>query len=93
MIDAEIEANGKSDVRHEARNYCNQPLRQPQSTGFSDSREYRVFGDELPEQAPARGAERDAHAHLAPARIIQCQNQVGNVRACNEQNSTCKCKE
>ena len=58
-----------------------EPERQQQRDGSRGEAEREAFGHELADDAPARGAERQADADLAPARDRARQLQVRHVHA------------
>ena len=51
--------------------------------------EHAAFGGELTNQRHAGRADRDAHGHLAIARAGAREQQVCQVRACNQENQRC----
>ena len=52
-------------------------------------REAQAFGQQLPDQAAAARAERQAHRHLAVPRRGARQQQVAEIRARDEQHEPC----
>ena len=60
-------------------------LREQQSGGAADRREHDALGDQLANDAPAVAADRGAHRQLALARRGAHQQQVGDVRARDQQ--------
>ena len=56
-----------------------------QSEGSTEEGQQRRFGEQLPNQPPAAGADRQTHGHLLLPRIAACQQQVGDVRAGDQQ--------
>ena len=55
--------------------------RQPDTQEARRQSEQRTFGEQLPDQSPARGADRGAHDHLARADAGARQEQVRHVGA------------
>ena len=59
--------------------------REQQPGGRAERRQHAAFGDQLPHQPAAAGAERGAHGDLAAARFRARDQQVGDVGAGDEQ--------
>ena len=62
-----------------------EPDRQQHPDQRAGGGEHEAFGQRLPDQAPSRRAQREPHGHLLLARRGPGQQQVGHVRAGDEQ--------
>ena len=69
----------------EGREEIGAPRRQDQRGRAAEGSQDQAFGHELPQDPPAAGAERDAHANLALPFRRAGQQQAGNVEARNQQ--------
>jgi hypothetical protein len=63
----------------------NHAPREPQPDQGSGHRQQRAFGEEEPRDGESARAERAANRHLAPSGVGADQEQVGDVRAGDEQ--------
>ena len=61
------------------------PVRDQEAEAAGEEREQQALGEELAHQPAARGAEREAHRHLALARRRAREQQVRDVRAGDQQ--------
>ena len=61
------------------------PMRDEQAEQCAGAREQQAFGQQLPRDPQSRRAERDAQAELVPSRSGPGQQQVGEVRARDQQ--------
>ena len=71
--------------RRELAKQVNAADREHGSQRAADQREHQALGDELPEDAPAAGADRQAHRDLALSRGAADEQQAGDVRAHDQQ--------
>ena len=76
------------ETRDAARADCNQQLKAPVGDGDAERagqhRQHEAFGQQLPEDPPAGRADRRAHRDLALAAGGVREEQVGDVRACDQ---------
>ena len=61
-------------------------IRQQQADQPARDGEHEAFGQQLPDDAPAAGAEGGAHGHFFLPRERTRQQQVRHIRAGDEQN-------
>ena len=71
--------------RRELAQHADEPDRQHGAEHAADQREQQALGDELPEDAPAAGADRQAHRDLALSGGAADEQQAGDVRAHDQQ--------
>ena len=79
-------------TRQVARLYAQQKLQAPRAEDHAaeaaDESEQQAFGQQLPDQAPARGTEGRADRELLLPRCRPRQQQIGDVRADDQQHET-----
>ena len=81
QIDRRVEVVGR-ELRDEERRPEAGDRQPERRAGAGDE---QALADELPRDARARGAEREAHRQIAPPRVGARQHQVRDVRARDEQ--------
>ena len=64
------------------------PPREQQSGGCAEQHEHDAFGEQLTDQSAAAGADREPDRDLVLPGRRAGQQQVGNVRAPDEENDT-----
>ena len=72
-------------VRMESHDEGTAAIRQGAANRPSQQSEGQIFDYELPNQRPLRGADCHSHRDFARAAGIPCQQQIRNVRTCNEE--------
>ena len=70
----------------QAQQHPHAPIGEGQAGQSTDDREDYGFGDQLRDQAPASGADGDADRDFLSPRRRARQQQVGHVRAGDQQN-------
>ena len=81
----ELEADREGGRRHQAREHVPAPVRHEHADPAGQQAEDGALGEQLPDQTPTVGAERDAQPDLAAPRDGPRQEQIGHVGAGDEQ--------
>ena len=71
--------------RHERADELERQVRDAEARHAADQRQQYRLGKQQCEQLPARRAQREAHTHLRGATGASSEQQVGDVRACDQQ--------
>jgi hypothetical protein len=83
---AQLERDQRSVVcGHDRRNQIERPCRDEQPGHGSERRKQNRLGQQLRDELPAVGADRQTHGHLRGAAGAADQQQVGDVRAGDQQ--------
>ena len=82
----QLELQRSGDLRRQQRRDERQrPARDDQAGDAAEHREHARLGEQLRDQLPAAGADRQPHGHLGRAARAAREQQVGDVRAGDQQ--------
>jgi hypothetical protein len=84
-VGRDLDADWNGKLRHHGEEQRRQPGRQQQAGEAADSKHHDRFGKEEAHQAPAAGAERQAHCDFTRASGAARQQHPGEVHARNQQ--------
>ena len=85
VVDRQVELERERQLRDERVDRAGEPAGQYDARRAAERGQHEALGHQLPHQAPAPGAERQAHGDLAPPRCTAAQEQAGDVRTPDEQ--------
>src|SRR5262249_51338908 len=84
-VDAEIEGVRRRLIGHFQYEQARAPACEQEADARARERQQRALREQLPRDAPPRGAERDAHAQLVPPRARAREEQIRDVGARDQQ--------
>ena len=85
-VDRDARLVGHVELRHQRRRSSgSRRRRRATPSDTADEREQHAFGQQLPQQPPASGANRHPDRHLSRSRRAARQLQIGDVGAGDEQ--------
>ena len=84
-VEPHVHLGRQRERRQQREDRVHQPVGERHPERAADEREHQALGDELAHDDTARRAQRRAHGQLAPARGAAGEQQVGHVRARDQQ--------